>query len=110
MIIHRIALWPVQPEHAVDAESGCLTCVQNVIEGRGWRLDVLDLAKAVTAGDADAVGVRVRSHTFTPHDELEGYWPLGRERSILAVAHRHDNIMIGVIKPVEQRPSLPGTP
>ena len=77
VVIHRIASGPFNQNMQWDAESGCLTCVQNVIEGRGWRLDVLDLAKAVAARDAGAAGVRVRSHTFTPHDELEGYWPLG---------------------------------
>ena len=93
-----------------DAESGLLTCVQNVIEGRGWRLDVLDLAKAVAAGDVSAPGVRVRSHTFTPHDELEGYWPLDRERSLFAIARRHDNLVIGTIKTIEPRTSPPATP
>ena len=33
-----------------DAERGQLTCVQNVIAGRGWQLDVLDLGKAVADG------------------------------------------------------------
>ena len=62
-----------------------LTCVQNVIEGRGWRLDVLDLDRALADGRATGPGVRVRTFTFDPHDELEGYWPLDAR----AIADRH---------------------
>jgi hypothetical protein len=83
--------------------------VQNVIEGRGWRLDVLDLAHGVADGRAHAPGVRVRTLTFLPHDELEGYWPLDRERALLVVARRSDNLLIGAIRPTEPRPSPPGT-
>jgi hypothetical protein len=93
-----------------DAETGRLTCVQNVIEGRGWRLEILDLAKAIEAGRADAPGVRLRTHTFASHDELEGYWPLDKDRSLIAVARRKDNLIVGGIRSVEPRTSPAGTP
>jgi hypothetical protein len=54
--------------------------------------------------------VRLRSLTFTPHDELEGYWPFDQNRSILAVARRRDNLVVGVIETIEPRSSPPGTP
>jgi hypothetical protein len=110
VIVHHFRCGPFNQNMQWDAESGLLTCVQNVIEGRGWRLDVLDLAKAVAAGDATAPGVRVRTHTFVPHDELEGYWPFDRKRSLLAVARRRDNVVLGTIGTTEPRTSPPATP
>jgi hypothetical protein len=110
VIVHRIRSGPFNQNMHWDAESGRLTCVQNVIEGRGWRLDVIDLAKAIAAGDASASGVRVQSHTFTPHDELEGYWPLDPERALFAVARRRDNLLIGAIKTIEPRISPRSAP
>ena len=105
VIVHRVHCGSFNQNMQWDADSGLLTCVQNVIEGRGWRLDVLHLAKAVAAGDTTAPGVRVRTHTFTPHDELEGYWPLDRERSLLAIARRTDNLVVGAIRTMEPRTS-----
>ena len=109
VVVHRFRCGPFNQNMQWDAESGLLTCVQNVIEGRGWRLDVLDLAKAVAAGDVSAPGVRVRTHTFTPHDELEGYWPLDRERSLFAIARRQENVVVGTIRTIEPRTSPAGS-
>jgi hypothetical protein len=88
-----------------DEASGRLTCVQNVIEGRGWRLDVIDLARSV----ADGRAARVRSYTLPPHDELEGYWPLDAHRSLLISSSGRDNIVVGTIRPTEPKPSPVGT-
>lgn len=110
MIVHHFRCGPFNQNMQWDATTGQLTCVQNVIEGRGWRLDVLDLAKAVAAGDVSAAGVRVRTYTFMPHDELEGYWPLENGRSLLAVARRSDNLVAGTIRAVEPRTSAAGSP
>ena len=74
--VHRVLCGPFNQNLHWDITSGRLTCVQNVIEGRGWRLDVIDLARAIADGRASAPGVRVKTLTFSPHDELEGYWPL----------------------------------
>jgi hypothetical protein len=109
VIVHRLRCGPFNQNMQWDADSGLLTCAQNVIEGRGWRIDVLDLTKAVAAGDVNAPGVRLRTHTFTPHDELEGYWPLDRERSLFAIARRSENIVVGAIKTIEPRNSPAGT-
>ena len=110
VVIHRVLCGPFNQNMYWDADTGRLTCVQNVIEGRGWRLDVLDLAKAVAEGRADAPGVRVRTHTFASHDELEGYWPLDGERALFAIARRKDNLVVGAVRAVESRVSPPGTP
>jgi hypothetical protein len=90
-----------------DVESGHLICVQNVIVGRGWQLDELDLARAVADGRADGPGVRVRRLTFPAHDELEGYWPLASHRGLFAVARRRDNLFRSTFHPTEPRPSPP---
>jgi hypothetical protein len=109
VVIHRVLCGPFNQNMHWDGGTGRLTCVQNVIEGRGWRLDILDLAKAVADGRADAPGVRLRTHTFASHDELEGYWPLDGDRSLFAIARRQDNVVVGVIRSVASRTSLPGT-
>ena len=80
-----------------------------MIEGRGWRLDVLDLDRALADGRASGPGVRVGSFTFDPHDELEGYWPLDAERSLIITSSRQDNITLGVIRPTAPHISPPGT-
>src|SRR5262249_42777030 len=80
VVVHR-GLWgPFNQSLRWEAESGQLTCIQNVIAGRGWRLDVLDLARAVADGRAEGPRVRMRRLTFPPHDELEGFWPTSGRR------------------------------
>ncbi len=84
-------------------------CVQNIVEGRGWRLDVIDLSKAVARGRADVPDVRVKVMTFRPHDELEGYWPLEGERSVFVTSRREGNIVVGTPRPSPPRISPAGT-
>jgi len=110
VVVHRVLCGPFNQNLHWDGESGRLTCVQNVIEGRGWRLDLIDLAKAIGDGRASGPGVRVRTLTFTPHDELEGFWPLDRERSLFVTSRREGNLVVGVIRPIAPRPSPAGTP
>jgi hypothetical protein len=109
VVVHRLLCSPFNQNMHWDEDTGRLTCVQNVIEGRGWRLDVLDLAKAVADGRADAPGVRLRTQTFASHDELEGYCPLDGDRSLFAIARRRDNLVCGMIRTVESRTSPAGT-
>jgi len=98
VVAHRVRCGSFNQNLHWDAESGHLICVQNVIAGRGWRLDELDLARAVADGRADGPGVRVRRLTFAPHDELEGYWRLTEQRGLFAVARRRDNLFIGTYR------------
>jgi hypothetical protein len=95
VIVHRVHCGPFNQNLHWAAESGHLTCVQNVIEGRGWRLDEIDLAQAVAGGTVERPEARVRRLTFDPHDELEGYWRLTDQKGLFAVARRHDNLFIG---------------
>src|SRR5262249_1874255 len=47
VVAYRVPCRPFNQNLHWDSAKGQLTCVQNVIFGRGWRLEVLDLAKAV---------------------------------------------------------------
>jgi hypothetical protein len=75
----------------------------------GWRLDIIDLAKAVADGRVDAPGVRAQILTFPPHDELEGYWPLDTKRSLFVTSRREGNIVIGTARPTAARLSPAGS-
>jgi hypothetical protein len=107
VVVHRVLCGPFNQGLHWDAEAGHLICVQNVIAGRGWRLDELDLARAVADGRAEGPGVRVRRLTFDARDELEGYWRLGDRRGLFAVARRRDNLFVGEFRPVAPRLSPP---
>jgi hypothetical protein len=107
VVVRRVLCGPFNQNLHWDATSRRLTCVQNVIEGRGWRLDVLDLDRALADGRATGPGVRVRTFTFDPHNELEGYWPLDAQRSLIVTSSRRDNITLGVIRPTAPHLSAP---
>ena len=70
---------------------------------------MIDVAKAIAHGRADLDGARVRTLTFPPHDELEGYWPLDRERSLFVTLRRDGNLVVGRIQSITPRMSPPGT-
>ncbi len=108
VIVHQMLSGPFNQNLSWDPSTRHLTCVQNIIEGRGWRLDVLDLDRAVADGRVSGPGVRLRSFSFTPHDELEGYCPLDRERSLIVTSSRRDNITLGVVRPTAPHISPPG--
>jgi hypothetical protein len=107
VVVHRVLCGPFNQNLYWDAEDGRIVCVQNVIEGRGWRLDEIDLSKAVADGRASAPGVRLRTLTFPEHDELEGYWPLDADRGLFTAARRKNNVLIGTIRRTEPKLSPP---
>jgi len=109
VVVHRVLCGPFNQNLHWDSTARRLTCVQNVIEGRGWRLDVLDLDRALADGRATGPGVRVRTFTFDPHNELEGYWPLDAQRSLIVTSSRSDNITLGVIRPIAAHTSAPSS-
>ena len=110
VVAHRVLCGPFSQNLHWDAATGRLTCIQNVIAGRGWRLDTLDLTRAVADGRADGPGVRVGRSTFPAHDELEGYWPLDRNRSLFAIARRRDNLFVASVRASEPAASPPPEP
>jgi hypothetical protein len=106
--VYRMLCGPFNQNLHWDDDNGRLTCVQNVIEGRGWRLDVIDLQKGLAFGRADGPGVRLKSFTFAPHDELEGYWPLDHDRALFVTSRRDGNIVVGATRTISARPSPAG--
>lgn len=98
VVVHRVLCGPFNQNLYWDAGTGSLTCVQNVIEGKGWRLDRLDLKKAVADGRAHSSGARLQVLTFPYVDELEGYWPLEGPRALFVAARRQDNLVVGTIR------------
>jgi hypothetical protein len=109
VVVHRVLCGPLNQNLYWDRDSGRLVCVQNVIEGRGWRLDTIDLARAVADGRAHGPGVRVSVLTFPSHDELEGYWPLDGGKVLFVAARRQDNIVVGTVRPDTPHVTPPGT-
>ncbi len=101
VVVHRILAGPFNQTLAWDGDSGQLTCIQNVVAGRGWQLDVLDLRRAVEDGRASGPGVRVRKLTFFPHSELEGYCPLDKDRGLFVTAYPKANLVLGRIQPLD---------
>jgi len=107
VVAHRVLAGPWnQALHWVPAR-GELVCVENVIEGRGWRLDTLNLARAVADGRVDGPDVRVGRVTFPPHDELEGFCWIEDARGLFVTSSRSENLVIGRIQPVEPRRTVP---
>jgi hypothetical protein len=110
VVAARVLCGPFNQNLHWDAERGQLTCIQNVIAGRGWQLDVLDLAKALGDGRAWGPGVRIRLQTFLPHDELEGYRPLDERRGLFVTSSCQNNLVVGEPKSMPARESPPSRP
>jgi hypothetical protein len=100
VIAHRFLSAPYNQNLHWDGDTKQLTCVLNVIEGRGWRLETLDLAKAVADGRSRGPGVLVRTQTFPNRDELEGYRPLPQGGGLFVTSSRKNNLVVGTAKAV----------
>jgi hypothetical protein len=98
VVAYRVRCGPFNQNLHWDGATGQLTCVQNVIAGLGWQLDILDLAKAAAAGQASAPGVRVKMLIFEPGDELEGYRSLGERRGLFVTSSRKNNLAVADFK------------
>jgi hypothetical protein len=109
VVVHRVLAGAWNQNLHWDGATGRLTCIQNVVEGRGWRLETIDLARAVADGRAWSPSGRVAVATLPPHDELEGFLPLDSRRILLITSSRRDNAVVGVLHPVPPSPSPPGT-
>jgi hypothetical protein len=114
VVVAQIACGPYNQNLHWNEAAGTLVCVQNAILGRGWRLDYLDLAAAVKAKNANALGVRIKTETFLPHDELEGYRPLAVPAddplSLFIISSPRHNLITGRIEATEPTVSPPAGP
>jgi hypothetical protein len=67
-------------------------------EGRGWRLETVDLQRAVADGRTWGPDVLVRTQTFPDRDELEGYRPLPDGSGLFVTSSRKNNLVVGKMK------------
>ncbi|HLN33465.1 MAG TPA: hypothetical protein VK395_37405 [Gemmataceae bacterium] len=98
VIAYRFLAPPFNQNLHWDKDAKQLTCVLNVIEGRGWRLETFDLKRAVADGRAWGPDVRVRTQTFPNRDELEGYRPLSHGLGLFVTSSRRNNLVVGRMK------------
>jgi hypothetical protein len=103
VVVHRVLSAPYVQNLHWDGDTRQLTCVLNVIEGRGWRLETLDLVKAVADGRSRGPGVCLRTQTFPNRDELEGYRPLPQGGGLFVTSSRKNNLVVGTAKAVSAR-------
>ena len=98
VVVHRVLCGPFNQNLHWDESLGHLICIQNVTAGSGWRLDRLDLARGVADGRAHGPGVRVRTLTFSPRNELEGFLPLAQDTVLFVIASREETLVLGRIR------------
>ena len=98
VVVHRVLCGPFNQNLHWDESLGHLICIQNVTAGSGWRLDRLDLARGVADGRAHGPGVRVRTLTFSPRNELEGFLPLAQDTVLFVIASREESLVLGRIR------------
>ncbi len=105
VIAYRFLAPPFNQNLDWDNGAKQLTCVLNVIEGRGWRLETLDLERAIADGRAWGPNVCIRTRTFPNRDELEGYRRFSPDVGVFVTSSRKSNLFVGRIK--GGRPSQP---
>jgi hypothetical protein len=99
VVAYRFSCGPFNQNLSWNADRGELTCIQNVVAGRGWRLEVWNLARAVVSDDASVAAARVRTETFPQTDELEGFRPLAKGWGLFATSSATQNVTIAKIEP-----------
>ncbi len=90
-----------------NASTGELTCVQNVVAGLGWKLDIFNLEKAVAGAKLEQA--RVRTLIFQPHSELEGWLRQPDGREVFVTSSPRNNIYVGKSKPAPSFSTPAGT-
>jgi hypothetical protein len=98
VVVHRILSGPFNQNLHWDPDRGELVCVQNVVAGRGWRIEHIDLRQAIADGRVWGPNVRIASWTLPEPSELEGFVPLPNNRSLFVVASRRETLVIGRIQ------------
>jgi hypothetical protein len=77
----------VQTLHWLDAQ-GLLVLAQNVRDGQGWRLTVIDLARSIAAGQQ----VVMQTINLSPQDELEGFHIVAPGRGLFLTSSSASNL------------------
>ena len=90
-----------------DATTGELTCIENVVAGLGWKLDVFDLQAALASGN---LGKALhRTLVFQPHSELEGWLRQPDGREVFVTSSPRKNIAVGKSRPLPSFSTPAGT-
>ena len=110
VLVRKFLCGPFNQNLHWDAEAGKIVCVQNVVAGRGWRLQTLSpsLAELMSQPAASEKPDQVvdlsgsPSLVFSPPTELEGYCRLPNGKSLFVTARRQNNVVIADIDEPQQ--------
>ena len=110
VLVRKFLCGPFNQNLHWDAETGKIGCVQNVVAGRGWRLQTLSpsLAELMNQPASSKKPEQVvdlsgsPSLVFSPSTELEGYCRLPNGKSLFVTARRKNNVVIADIGGSEQ--------
>ena len=110
VLVRKFLCGPFNQNLHWDAETGKIVCVQNVVAGRGWRLQTLSpsLAELMNQPASSKKPEQVvdlsgsPSLVFSPSTELEGYCRLPNGKSLFVTARRKNNVVIADIGGSEQ--------
>jgi hypothetical protein len=105
--VYRFASGPFNQNLFWNASAGELTCVQNVVAGLGWKLDVFHLQTAIDKQSLDKA--RRRTFIFKPHSELEGYLRQPDGRDLFVTSSPRNNLFTGKIQTVAEFVTPNGT-
>ncbi|MGH9863145.1 MAG: hypothetical protein ACRD35_06955 [Candidatus Acidiferrales bacterium] len=83
-----------------EDETGWLYVVQNPRRGRGWRIQVVDLEKALAAGRLDAHPALVERVEFPYTSELEGLALMPHKRVLFLTSDKENNALLGRLEVV----------
>jgi hypothetical protein len=83
----------VQTLHWLDGP-GLLVLVQNLRDGQGWRLTVIDLARSIAAGQQ----VVMQTITMSPQDELEGFHEIAPGRGLFLTSSSSSNLHVANVR------------
>ena len=110
VLVRKFLCGPFNQNLHWDAEAGKIVCVQNVISGRGWRLQTLSpsLAELMNQPASSKKPDQVvdlsgsPSLVFSPPTELEGYCQLPNGKSLFVTARRQNNVVIADLEEPQQ--------
>ena len=105
VLVRKFLCGPFNQNLHWDAETGKIVCVQNVVAGRGWRLQTLSpsLAELMNQPASSEKPDQVvdlsgsPSLVFSTPTELEGYCQLPNGKSLFVTARRQNNVVIANI-------------
>lgn len=87
VLLYRFKSSPyVQTLHWLDAQ-GLLVLIQNLSDGQGWRLTLIDLARSIAAGKQ----VVMQTITMSPQNELEGFHVVAPGRGLFLTSSSSSN-------------------